>query len=313
MDGILPVHKPANMSSAQVVARIKKYLKVKKAGHTGTLDPFATGLVLVALGRATRIAQFLLKGRKSYFATILLGEETDTYDRTGQIIARASSSQMNLIGRQEVEKAVLQFQGIQEQVAPSFSALKHEGQPLYKLARKGIMVTKPPRTIEIFRIEIARMELPEVDLFVECTAGTYIRSLAHDLGNVLGCGGHLKELVRTGSGHFTLGQALDIKNMPSREILDNGEFRRIAMDKMVPMSQSISFLPQMLVSDGLAGKIRQGQPIHVRDQGIETMEEYSATNGKLQYIRVVDEKNELLAVVFLEEGSSKFRYSCVFS
>ncbi len=308
MNGVLPVYKPANMSSAQVVARIKKYLNVKKAGHTGTLDPFATGLVLVALGKATRIARFLLESEKTYFATVLLGIQTDTYDRTGQVTFMTLPSQMASITQDQIKNAVSQFLGVQEQVAPSFSALKHEGQPLYKLARKGIMITKPPRTIKISRIDIARMELPEVDLVIQCSAGTYIRSIAHDLGQMLGCGAHVKELIRTGSGSFTLDRALPLENISSEDSRGKDQFQKRARDCMVSMSQSLSFLPKIVASRHLAEKIRHGQPIHAEDtqMSMEPCQENS-------YIRIIDKEDHLLAVVSFDSQQRKFVYACVFA
>ncbi len=307
MNGVLPVYKPANMSSAQVVARVKKYLKVKKAGHTGTLDPFATGLVLVALGKATRIAQFLLKSEKTYFATVLLGTQTDTYDRTGQVTSMALPAHMESITQEQVKKAVFRFLGVQEQIAPSFSALKHEGQPLYKLARKGVMITKPPRPIEIFKIDVARMDLPEVDLIIQCSAGTYIRSIAHDLGKMLGCGAHLKDLIRTASGAFTLDRALPLEPVSSsQDSSHKEEFQNLARTRMVSMSQSLSFLPEILAHNHLVEKIRHGQPIHEEDAQID-MDKYQENS----YFRIVDKEDDLLAVVSFDRQRKQFVYSCV--
>lgn len=197
-NGILAIHKPEGLSSARVVARVKKALGAKKAGHTGTLDPFATGLLLCAINKGTRISGYFLGGRKKYEARVCLGVETDTYDLTGQTVFSAEEK-VSKIKTEDIEVAVASFAGIQDQVPPAFSALKHQGQPLYKLARQGKKILKPPRRIEIFNIRIKNIESPHIDLEIFCSAGTYIRSIAFDLGRKLGCGAHLSKLCRTQS------------------------------------------------------------------------------------------------------------------
>ncbi|MCA1794176.1 MAG: tRNA pseudouridine(55) synthase TruB [Desulfobacteraceae bacterium] len=209
-NGILLVNKPEGVSSARVVDQVKKIFQVKKAGHTGTLDPFATGLLPVALGQATRLSRFFLGSAKQYRAVVTLGVETDTLDKTGKVLSRAGADQLAAIQPEEVQQVVAGFAGVQQQVAPSFSALKHQGQPLYKLARQGKMIKKPPRTIEIHAIRVTAMTLPEFEITVHCSGGTYIRSLAHDMGRLLGCGAHLSGLCRTGVSQFTLDRAHDL-------------------------------------------------------------------------------------------------------
>ena len=181
-NGIIAINKPEGISSARAVARVKKALGVKKIGHTGTLDPFATGLLLCTINKATRISQFFLDGHKRYLARVCLGRETDTYDLTGQTVFTASDSVLKALTKQDIEKVVQSFRGVQEQVPPIFSALKHKGQPLYKLARQGIKITKPPRQIEIFSIKISQLKPPCCDLEIFCSSGTYIRSIAFDIG-----------------------------------------------------------------------------------------------------------------------------------
>ena len=260
IDGILLVDKPEGVSSARVVSIVKRRFKIKKVGHTGTLDPFATGLLPIALGKGTRLSRFYLGGDKAYLATVRLGEQTDTYDKTGTVIARADESVLRAISPDQVQTLVAGFLGPQEQIPPSYSALKHKGVPLYKLARKGEMIQKPPRKINIFDIRVTRMALPGFDIFVSCTGGTYIRSIAHDLGAMLGCGAHLSQLRRTQSSQFSIDQALplsQIEEMSPEELAPH----------VLSPSQSLPFLPRMIVGPEIGQRIRHGQKISVEDIG----------------------------------------------
>ncbi|MCK4766749.1 MAG: tRNA pseudouridine(55) synthase TruB [Desulfobacula sp.] len=211
--GIIAIHKPEGISSARVVARVKKVLTAKKLGHTGTLDPFATGLLLCAVNKGTRISRFFLDGHKRYIARVCLGVETDTYDLTGKTVFTASKNMMDSLNNEDVEQTVNSFIGIQDQVPPAFSALKHKGQPLYKLARQGKKIEKPPRQIEIFDISIKHIDLPNIDMEVFCSSGTYIRSIAFDIGRRLGCGAHLLKLCRTQSSAFKLEDAIQLDSL----------------------------------------------------------------------------------------------------
>ena len=306
IDGILPVNKPENISSAQVVARVKRALKAKKAGHTGTLDPFATGLVLVALGKATRISKFFLEGRKSYLARVALGVETDTHDITGTRTAEADPSLLSRITNSQLEEAVMEFQGVQDQVAPSFSALKHQGTPLYKLARQGKMIQKPPRQIEIFDIQITRMGVPEFEIRVVCSSGTYIRGLARDLGRKLGCGAHLSGLVRTGSSQFRLEDAVSLEEMEKANPDDLAQ-------KVIPMSDCLDFMDAIRADQALAQKIRYGQKLGRGDIDPSRIEKGQAGDKISEFVRVIDDTGILLALISPEKNSSTYNYSCVFA
>jgi tRNA pseudouridine55 synthase len=198
LNGLLLIDKPAGITSFDVVRRVRHALKVRKVGHLGTLDPFATGLLPLALGEATKLAQFLLEESKTYLATLRLGMETDTQDLTGRITAESEI----LPAPEEVHRAAAGFVGEIDQVPPRYSAVHHQGERLYKLARRGEVVEAAPRKVVIYRLEIQDMALPEVTIRVECGKGTYIRSLAHDLGRVLGCGAHLVALTRLAVGPF---------------------------------------------------------------------------------------------------------------
>ncbi len=297
--GILSIHKPEGISSARVVARVKKALGAKKAGHTGTLDPFATGLLLCGINQGTRISRFFLDGHKRYSARICLGVETDTYDLTGETVHTAPQNVMDSLGIQDVEDAVTSFIGIQDQVPPVFSALKHEGQPLYKLARQGKKIQKPPRRIEIFDININHIKLPHLDIEVFCSSGTYIRSIAFDIGRKLGCGAHLSKLCRTQSSAFKLEDAIEL------DVLER-LCKEVAEQRIVSLSDCLGFMPEVVVEKSIAQKVRFGQKLLKRDIGI-------VVGNPDQLIRVTDDKNSLLALIQLSENQQTYNYSCVFS
>jgi tRNA pseudouridine55 synthase len=191
LNGIVVVDKPEGISSAGVVARIKGIFGVNKVGHTGTLDPFATGVLICCLNQATRLPGFSSKATKCTKRTLVLGTVTDTQDATGTVTGRHA---LDGISAQQVEETAARFVGDITQVPPVYSALKHQGTPLYKLARRGVPVEKPARPVRISRLEILEMNLPTVRLSVSCSSGTYIRTLCADIGQKLGCGGHLKTL-----------------------------------------------------------------------------------------------------------------------
>ncbi len=209
MHGIFVIDKPENISSAAVVARLKKILGVRKAGHAGTLDPFATGVLVCCVNQATKLARFFLHSNKKYTAVLKLGVETDTQDLTGTVISRCEDINFD---EKKIKSVFEKFKGAIEQVPPVYSALKHEGVPLYKLARQGKPVQKPPRPVFISCLNIIEINLPEISFEVSCSGGTYIRTLCADIGAELGCGGHLKELRRTESSGFPLMNLLLCRN-----------------------------------------------------------------------------------------------------
>jgi tRNA pseudouridine55 synthase len=298
-NGMVLINKPEGMSSARVVDQVKKIFKVKKAGHTGTLDPFATGLLPVALGQATRLSRFFLGGAKRYRARVRLGVETDTYDRTGKIVNQADPDCLAAIDPARVKDAAAGFRGKQSQVAPSFSALKHQGQPLYKLARQGKMIQKPARPIEIFSIRVTAVNFPEFELDIHCSGGTYIRSLAHDMGAKLGCGAHLAALCRTGVSHFTLDQAHDLEALsghPSEHWL-------------VSMTDCLSFLPGIQADEALAEKIGHGGRLSDQDIGSCLMPPVAGPSP----IRVTDSLNRLIALIEADPNGTGYNYCCVFN
>jgi tRNA pseudouridine55 synthase len=203
-DGILNLNKPRGPTSHDMVDRVRKLTGIRRVGHAGTLDPMATGVLLVCIGRATRVSEYLMAGQKVYRARVRLGITTDTYDAEGNTVATADPVE---VGRAEAEAAMARFWGQIDQMPPMYSAIKHEGKPLHRLARRGVEVERQPRQVEIYRLEMTGWEPPQFTLEVACSSGTYVRSLAHDLGQALGCGAHLVELTRLASGEFRLEEA----------------------------------------------------------------------------------------------------------
>jgi tRNA pseudouridine55 synthase len=210
MDGILNINKPAGMTSFDVVARIKRWSGQRHTGHAGTLDPQASGVLPVCLGQATRIIEYLFDETKTYRTQVVFGITTDTYDLTGKVIHTADASGIN---REMLASALHQFRGTILQTPPMYSALKYHGQPLYKLARSGIEVARQSRPIKIHSLEIIDWQPPVVTVEVVCGKGTYIRSLAHDLGNSLGCGASMQNLVRLKVGPFSIEEALTLPQL----------------------------------------------------------------------------------------------------
>jgi len=199
MDGFLLAYKEKGISSNRLVQEVKKSLSLKKVGHLGTLDPMAEGLIILAINRATRFSSFFLESDKSYIAGITFGSKTDTDDAMGQVIESSE-----IIPREkDINEALESFIGESMQVAPFFSALKFKGKPLYKYAREGELISKPPRYINIFSIKDINHEANYCSLSIHCSKGTYIRSIARDLGDKLGCGAHLSSLIRTSQGSFS--------------------------------------------------------------------------------------------------------------
>lgn len=210
LHGILNVHKPREWSSFDVVALVRRLSGVRRVGHAGTLDPAAEGVLPICLGQATRVIEYLVELPKTYRAAIRLGVSTDTYDGEGTVTATADPGGLT---RDQVEAELTSFRGEIEQVPPMYSALKHEGVPLYRYARAGQDVERKPRSVTIHRLDVLDFEPPVLTVELECGRGAYVRTLAHDLGQRLGCGGHLESLLRTALGPFSLEQSVDIERL----------------------------------------------------------------------------------------------------
>ena len=210
MDGILNINKETGMTSHDVVARVRKLLHQRRVGHAGTLDPAASGVLPICVGQGTRVAEYLSESGKAYQAEITFGVVTDTYDAEGQITRTADASHLT---QAQIEAALQHFLGPQQQLPPRYSAIKIQGQPAYKRVRSGEEVTLEPRAIQIYQLQLLAWDPPRLTLAVECSKGTYIRSLAYDLGEHLGCGAYLSALIRTRSGPFTLARSITLQQL----------------------------------------------------------------------------------------------------
>lgn len=209
LDGVLLLDKPVGLSSNHALQRARRAMDARKAGHTGTLDPFATGLLVCCFGKATKISGLLLDADKAYEATIQLGVETDSGDLTGNVVATAES--FTGVTEEQVRAILPQFTGAIQQIPPMYSALKRDGKPLYEYAREGIVLERPPRDVTIHRLELISFSPTELRVFVHCSKGTYIRTLAQDMGRALDCFGHLTALRRTQVGPFTLDSSIELE------------------------------------------------------------------------------------------------------
>ena len=252
LDGILNVNKPPGWTSFDVVAFVRRHSGVKRVGHAGTLDPAAEGVLLVCLGGATRIVEYLLATRKSYRARIRLGIVTDTYDADGEVVR---SSDASSITREAVEQGLDSFRGTISQTPPMFSALKREGTPLYRHARAGREMEREAREVEVYRLELVEFDPPALTLDVDCGRGFYVRSVAHDLGERLGCGGHLEGLVRTGVGPFRVESAVDIETL--REAFVDGTWTGF----LLPMDTVLLEWHAAILGEENAANVRFGRAL----------------------------------------------------
>ena len=246
IEGVLNIDKPTGITSHDVVNRIRKLTSIRRVGHAGTLDPLATGVLLLCLGRATRLAEYLVGQRKSYEAVVRLGQVTDTYDAEGSVVAQRPFAQVTIVQAQD---ALNHFRGPIQQKPPIYSAIKKAGQPLYKLARAGAVVDAPLRDVIIYELELLAWTPPDVHLGVVCSSGTYIRSLAHDWGELLGCGGHLTALRRTAVGDFRLDTAVPLAQLTA----DNWQ------DALQASDAAVAHLPRLDLADVEAKQLQYGQ------------------------------------------------------
>lgn len=247
-DGILLIDKKAGKTSFDIVKGVRRLLEFKKVGHAGTLDPFATGLLIVLIGQGTKLSQYLLSGKKRYLATIKLGVETDTMDSTGRELKKIPVGDIDI---KEISDVLQKLTGVIEQVPPAFSAINIDGQRAYKLARRGIKFELKKRGVTIFSIDVKKVQLPFVTIDVCCSAGTYIRSLASDIGKRLETVAHLFELRRLSSGMFNVDDAMTLTNLSS---LSSNQL----MERIIPISASIPDMLPVHLEDNLALKVRNG-------------------------------------------------------
>ncbi len=288
VDGILVLDKPMGLSSNQALQRVKRLYIAAKAGHTGSLDPLATGVLPLCFGEATKFSQYLLDADKAYESTFVLGTVTDTGDAEGRVL---ESRNANGVTEVDVVAALKAFEGDIEQVPSMFSAIKKDGQPLYKLARQGLEVERKPRAVVIKQLQLRAFrdgEKPEVDIYLECSKGTYVRSLAEDLGRVLGCGAFVSALRRTRAGPFSIEDSLPLDTLEAMK--DTSDLHELD-NFLLPADAALGALPLVRLSESGGYYMRQGQPVMVPN----------APRGGI--VRVALESGEFLGVgEILDDG-----------
>jgi tRNA pseudouridine55 synthase len=270
--GILNIDKPAGMTSHDVVLHVRRLTGQRRVGHAGTLDPMATGVLLLCLGGATRVAEYLMAGRKEYQAVVHLGVATDTYDAEGTITGSVGSLHLR---REQIVEALAAFRGTIQQVPPPYSAIRQEGRRLYELARRGIQVETPARPVEIHALELVAWDSPYLTLKIICSPGTYIRSLAHDLGRMLNAGGHLADLRRLASGSWHVQDAVKLDDL--RGAIQLGHWLHL----LHPMDAALKDFERVDLSAELAIRVTQGQAIELEPPPTTAVAHAHAPDGSL--------------------------------
>lgn len=299
MDGLILVHKPIKLTSHDVVDKIRQILDTKKVGHFGTLDPFATGLLVIAVGKATRLFPFYLKTEKSYTAQIKLGLATDTYDLYGKPKTEEGSS--SLPNKSKILKSIEQFKGEQLQVPPIYSAKKLKGKPLYVHARENREIELKPCPVYIHEFELKKYHPPYLDCFIRCSSGTYIRSLAHDLGQKLECGAHLTLLQRTAIGLFHLEDSLHLDAIA--KLASSNDFNKF----LIPLESVLPEYPKIVLTEFGAKLARNGNMII--PENILSIYGMPKSKGKFepgheQLFRLFSPDGELIAFAKTQQNKS---------
>lgn len=257
ISGILLLDKPVGVTSNAALQRVKRLFNANKAGHTGNLDPMASGLLPICLGEATKVSGFLLDSDKHYTGTCKLGERTDSGDADGVVV---ETRPVDDYSEARILEVFSQFKGEISQIPPMHSAIKVDGQPLYKLAHQGIEIERKPRQVTIFSLELLRQAEDELDIDVHCSKGTYIRTLVQDIGEELGCGAHLNVLRRTGAGPFAIENSITLAEL--EQLAEEEGFA--AMDaRLLPMESALADWPQVKLTQDSAHYLRQGQAVQV--------------------------------------------------
>jgi tRNA pseudouridine55 synthase len=284
IDGLLIVDKPEGVTSLDVVRRIKHRFGLKKAGHIGTLDPFATGVLPIVINEGTKLVPFLEEGPKEYEVTLKLGEETTTDDCTGQVVLK---QEWKDVQPEEVETLLHTFGGRIHQIPPMFSAIKMQGMPLYRLARKGIEVERKEREVEIYKIQMEEIELPLVRFRVSCSKGTYVRTLGRDIGRKAGCGAHLLRLRRVRSGPFTLEQAISWKRIKDLTVPD------ALYPWLISLKAALPSLPEVIGDEQLVRKVRFGREMMVQDLSAKDLPAFK----KGEWVKMSSPEEGLVAIL----------------
>ncbi len=294
MDGILNINKATGMTSHDVVAKVRKQLKQKRVGHAGTLDPAASGVLPICIGQGTRVAEYLSESGKAYRAEIRFGVVTDTYDTEGSILRTSDPSELTLTS---IEEMLLHFLGPQMQMPPLYSAIKLQGQPAYKRIRAGEEITLEARPIEIYELRVINWQTPVLTLDIECSKGTYIRSLAYDLGERLGYGAHLAGLIRTRSGPFTLEKSIPLEQLA--EAVEQGTLA----NAVFPADYALQQYPALYLDEETSGRVLHGNSFH-HDQ--------SSLQPESILARIYNNKGYFLAIAHWNEVEQVWQPKKVF-
>lgn len=290
ISGVLVVDKPVGLTSHDVVQVIRKGTNIRRAGHTGTLDPRASGVLVVLVGPAVRLSEYVSASDKRYQATVRLGTSTDTYDADGRII---NTAPVDKITEAQFEDALKNFVGEIEQVPPPYSAIKIKGRKAYEMAREGEEIELEPRRIKVYSLELLEWASPEAVIDVYCSSGTYVRSLAHDVGEKLGCGAHLVGLRRTKSGRFTLRDAVPLRKL--RDSFEDGSWYQ----NLIPAAEALSDWPSIELGQDQVDAIRHGHRI-------------PADNQSADMARGISEQGELVALLEFMPDTNEWQPKKVF-
>ena len=276
MDGVLVIDKPAGWTSHDVVAKIRNITRIRKVGHTGTLDPFATGVLPLTIGRATRLTNYLLSSDKDYRGVMRFGYATTTFDLEGDPLGADTHPELDA---EQLEAIFKKYVGMVQQTVPPYSAKKIQGKPMYRYARQGISVEAPAKEVRIRSLTILSVRGSDVEFDLSCAAGTYARSLAHDIGRDFGCGAHLVQLRRTRSGEFPIDRAVMLS--------EKGEYppREFFLERIIPMGQLLCDLPSIVISDADRSKLVHGIDLNLLTGAFDAAE-----------YRLIDEAGELVAI-----------------
>lgn len=309
LNGILVIDKPQGLTSTETVERVKKILKVKKAGHGGTLDPIATGVLPIFLNNATKIAQIFLEGDKVYEGEFQLGIITDSYDISGEIIAKREVP--SFLTKEQIQEISNNFIGEIEQVPPPFSAAKYRGKPLYKYARNGVFIPKAPKKVIIKEFKILEKNETKVKFYLHCSKGTYVRSLIHSLGEKLNCGAVLTNLRRLKKSIFTLEEAITLETLT--DLVREGIEKITAF--LISPEKALEFLPKIIVSEDFSQKIKEGRQIYTSSflSFIKFQKLSLSTSEK--WIKIINTKGKLVAIIenpLLNPSSLYIKYFRVF-
>lgn len=290
MDGILVVNKATGMTSHDVVARIRKLLKQRRVGHAGTLDPAASGVLPICIGQGTRMAEYLSESGKAYQAEITFGVVTNTYDAEGEVLRTADTSKLTY----DIIAATLpHFLGAQMQMPPLYSAIKLQGQPAYKRIRAGEEIALEARPIHIYQLELLSWQPPRLQVAIECSKGTYIRSLAYDLGEYLGCGAYLSALIRTRSGPFTLAESLTLEQLATLQ--GQGEVERA----LVPADRALAHYPALTLDAASAERVLHGNA-------------FRSSVPPAELVRVYDDRGQFIAIASWDAAHGEWQPRKVF-